>query len=100
MLPTCAAQRYQLVLSRHKQSDEGRGSSPSRLGQIGTNAPHQPHQAPPSMLRARLQLLAMASDYACPETLGRVDGLSSVELPARAGGRTSEQRTSREPEME
>ena len=52
------------------------------------------------MLRARLQLLAMASDYACPETLGRVDGLSSVELPARAGGRTSEQRTSREPEME
>ena len=77
MLPTCAAQRYQLVLSRRtvrRVCEMGRREAAVRvdLARIGT-----PHPAHPSQLNTTqtaidgLDLLAMA-DYACAETLGRV----------------------------
>ena len=74
MLPTCAAQRYQLVLSRRtvrRVCEMGRREAAVRvdLARIGTPHPSQLNTTQTAI--DGLDLLAMA-DYACAETLGRV----------------------------
>ena len=68
------------------------------MARIGTPHPSQLNTTQTAI--DGLDLLAMA-DYACAETLGRV-GRSELSRAAQheQGAPTSEQRTSREPEME